>query len=93
MAVLTFVIGMSEVFLVTISMMAFSSLQKTPMGANQPLGIIVGIVPMFPALILPMIFPLYAVLIDSLIAAVILLISLALLMSVGRLILREKLLP
>ncbi len=93
MAVLTFVIGMSEVFLVTISMMAFSSLQKTPMGANQPLGIIVGIVPMFPALILPMIFPLYAVLIDSLIAAITLLISLALLMSVGRLILREKLLP
>jgi len=93
MAVLTFVIGMSEVFLVTISMMAFSSLQKTPMGANQPLGIIVGIVPMFPALILPMIFPLYAIVIDSLIAAITLLISLALLMSVGRLILREKLLP
>jgi len=93
MGVLSFVIGMSEVFLVTISMMAFSSLQKTPMGANQPLGIIVGIVPMFPALILPLIFPLYAIVIDSLIAAVILLISLALLMSVGRLILREKLLP
>ena len=93
MGVLTFVIGMSEVFLVTISMMAFSSLQKTPMGANQPLGIIVGIVPMFPALILPLIFPLYAIVIDSLIAAITLLISLALLMSVGRLILREKLLP
>jgi len=93
MGVLTFVIGMSEVFLVTISMMAFSSLQKTPMGANQPLGIVVGIVPMFPALILPLIFPLYAIVIDSLIAAITLLISLALLMSVGRLILREKLLP
>ena len=57
MAVLTFVIGISEVFLVTISMMAFSSLQKTPMGANQPLGVVVGIIPMFPALILPLIFP------------------------------------
>lgn len=93
MAVLTFVIGISEVFLVTISMMAFSSLQKTPMGANQPMGIIIGIAPMFPALILPMVFPSYAIVIDSLIAAITLLISLALLMSVSRLILREKLLP
>ncbi len=93
MAVLTFAIGVSEVFLVTVCMMAFSSLQKTPMGANQPLGVVIGIIPMFPALIFPMVFPLYAVMIDLLIAAITLLVSLALLVSVKRLILREKLLP
>ena len=93
MAVLTFAIGISEVFLVTICMMAFSSLQKTPMGANQPLGVIIGIIPMFPALILPLIFPSHAVTIDILIAVVTLLVSLALLLSISRLILREKLLP
>jgi hypothetical protein len=93
MAVLTFAIGVSEVFLVTISMMAFSSLQKTPMGANQPLGVIIGIIPMFPALILPLVFPSHAIVIDISIAVVTLLVSLALLLSISRLILREKLLP
>ena len=39
-AILTFAIGISEVFLVSVCMIAFSSLQRTPMGANQPLGII-----------------------------------------------------
>jgi hypothetical protein len=93
MAVLTSAIGISEVFLVTISMMAFSSFQRTPMGANQPLGVIIGIIPMFPALILPLMFPSYALVIDISIAAVTLLVSLILLLSVSRLILREKLLP
>ena len=92
-AVLTFAIGLSEVFLVTISMMAFSSLQKTPMGANQPLGVIIGIIPMFPALVLPLVFPSHAIVIDISIAVVTLLVSLALLLSISRLILREKLLP
>jgi len=93
MGVLTFAIGISEVFLVTVCMMAFSSLQKTPMGANQPLGVVIGVIPMFPALILPLIFPSHAIVIDILIAAVTLIVSLALLLSIGRLILREKLLP
>ena len=93
MAVLTVGIGVSEVFLVSVCMVAFSSLQKTPMGANQPLGVIVGIIPMFPTMILPIIFPAYAILVDLSIAAVVLTISLALLLSFGRLILREKLLP
>lgn len=93
MAVLTFAIGISEVFLVTVSLMAFSSLQKTPMGANQPLGVVIGIIPMFPALILPLVFPTYAIVIDILIAVVVLLVSLVVLLSTSRLILREKLLP
>jgi hypothetical protein len=91
--VLAFAIGISEVFLVTVCMIAFSSLQKTPMGANQPLGVVIGVIPMFPALILPMVFHSQAVLIDLLIAAVTSLVSLALLVSIKHLILREKLLP
>jgi hypothetical protein len=92
-AVLTVAIGISEVFLVSVCMVAFSSLQKTPMGANQPLGVVIGIVPMFPALILPLVFPTYAIIVDLTIAAITLLTSLALLLSTGRLIRREKLLP
>jgi hypothetical protein len=63
------------------------------LGANQPLGVIIGIIPMFPALILPIIFPLHAIVIDLSVAAITIIASLALLLSVGRLILREKLLP
>ncbi len=93
MAVLTFTIGISEVLLVSVCMVAFSSLQRTPMGANQPLGVIVGVIPMFPALILPLAFPAYAIIVDLSIAAITLIASLILLFSSGRLILREKLLP
>ncbi len=93
MAVLTYAIGISEVFLVTVCMVAFSSLQKTPMGANQPLGVVIGIIPMFPALLLPIVFPAYAIVVDLLIAVITLFVSLVLLRSIGRLILREKLLP
>lgn len=92
-AILTFAIGISEVFLVSVCMIAFSSLQRTPMGANQPLGVIIGVVPMFPALILPIAFPTYALVIDLAIAAITLLASLVLLLSTARLIRREKLLP
>jgi hypothetical protein len=93
MAVLTVAIGISEVFLVTVCMVAFSSLQKTPMGANQPLGVVIGIIPMFPALLLPIVFPAYAIVVDLLIAVITLFVSLVVLLSIGRLILREKLLP
>ena len=92
-AILTFAIGISEVFLVSVCMVAFSSLQRTPTGANQPLGIIVGVAPMFPALILPLVFPAYAIVVDLTIAAITLLASFGLLLSTGRLIRREKLLP
>jgi hypothetical protein len=92
-AILTFAIGISEVFLVSVCMVAFSSLQRTPMGANQPLGVIVGVIPMFPVLILPILFPAYAIIVVLTIAAITLLASLALLLSTDRLIRREKLLP
>ena len=92
-AVLTIAIGISEVFLVTVCMVAFSSLQKTQMGANQPLGVIVGVIPMFPALLIPLVFPGYGIAADLSIAAITILASFALLLSINRLIKREKLLP
>ena len=92
-AILTFAIGFAEVFLVSVCMVAFSSLQRTAMGANQPLGVVIGIIPLFPALLLPIAFPAYAVIVDLTIAAITLLASAGLLLSTGRLILREKLLP
>ena len=91
--VLTFSIGIAVVFLVTVIMIAFSSLQKTRMGANQPLGVSIGVIPVLPALILPIVFPSYALVIDISIAVVILLASMGILLSIGRLIVREKLLP
>jgi len=92
-AILSFAIGISEVFLVSVCMIAFSSLQRTPMGANQPLGVIIGIIPMLPTLILPLLFPAYAIIVDLTIAAITMFTSLALLLSTSRLIRREKLLP
>lgn len=92
-AVLTFSIGISVVFLMTVSMIAFSSLQKTRTGANSPLGVTIGVIPVLPALILPIVFPSYATIIDISIAAITLLASVALLLSISRLIVREKLLP
>jgi len=92
-AILTFAIGITEVFLVSVCMIAFSSLQKTPMGANQPLGVIIGIIPMFPTLLLPILLPRYAIIVDLIVAFIMLIASSVLLLSIGRLILREKLLP
>jgi hypothetical protein len=91
--VLTFAVGLSGVLLGAVSMMAFSSFQKTQLGANQPLGIAIGMVPVLPALLVPFIFPSYALVIIISIAIVTLLFSLGLLLLSGRLIPREKLLP
>jgi hypothetical protein len=91
--VLTFAVGLSGVLLGAVSMMAFSSFQKTQLGANQPLGIAIGMVPVLPALFVAFIFPSYALVIIILIAVVTLLTSLGLLLLSGRLIPREKLLP
>jgi hypothetical protein len=91
--VLTFTVGLSGVLLGSVSMMAFSSFQKTQLGANQPLGIAIGMVPVLPALMVPFIFPSYALVIIISIAVVTLMFSLGLLLLSSRLIPREKLLP
>ena len=90
---LTIAVGVSTVAFVTVAMIAFSSLQKTRAGSNQPLGIAVGIIPMFPFFIIPIAFPGYAVAVGFLAAAIVALVAAGFLLGAGRLIQRERLLP
>ncbi len=76
------------------AMMAFSSLQKTRAGSNQPLGLVVGLLITVPAYLVPFIFPFEAgIYADLAIAAIIALVALLFLKSSEKLIRREKLLP
>ena len=93
MVVLTCTMGISGALLTTSAMMVFSSLQKSTMGANQPLGMMIGVIPMIPALMVPLLLPSYAMIIVIMIAAITSLFSLGLLLLSSRLIPREKLLP
>jgi hypothetical protein len=92
-SLLSFVIGLAGVSFVTVSMAAFGSLQKTPMGANQPLGLALGVIPVFPAFVLPIIFQSQPVLADAVLAVVVIVLALGVLLASSRLIKREKLLP
>lgn len=77
----------------TLLMMSFSSLQKQRVGANQPLGMAIGIFMVMPAYIVPLVAPSLAVPIDLLLAGVIAILSLVMYLSSNRLISRAKLLP
>ena len=77
----------------TLIMMSFSSLQKQRVGANQPLGMAIGIFIVMPAYIVPFVVPSLAIAIDLLLAAVVAALSLLMYLSASRLISREKLLP
>jgi len=74
-------------------MMAFSSLQKQRVGANQPLGIGLGIVLIIPTYFLPIFFPAQAVTIMLLNAGIAAALAVAMFLLAGRLVKREKLLP
>lgn len=77
----------------TLIMMSFSSLQKQRVGANQPLGMAIGIFMVMPAYIVPLVAPSLAVAIDLLLAAVIAALAVLMYLSSSRLISRAKLLP
>jgi len=80
-------------FMVT-AMMAFSSLQKTRAGSNQPLGLIVGWLITIPAYLVPFIFSFEAAIYaDLAIAAIIAVVVFIFLMASEKLIRREKFLP
>ena len=80
-------------FMVT-AMMAFSSLQKTRVGSNQPLGLMVGWLITIPAYLVPLIFSFEdAIYADLVIAAIIAAVVFIFLRSSGKLIRREKFLP
>jgi hypothetical protein len=76
------------------AMMAFSALQKTRAGSNQPLGLIVGMAVTIPAYLVPFIFPFKtAIYADIGIAAITAIIAFVFLISSEKLIRREKFLP
>jgi hypothetical protein len=91
--VLTLALGYSVISLVSMLMSAFSSLQRQPVGANQPLGIAVGAFVLVGAMIVPAVVPALTLVIELGIAALVALVTLGILFLSGRLIRREKMLP
>jgi len=91
--VLTLALGYSVISLVSILMSAFSSLQRQPMGANQPLGIAVGALFLVAAMIVPAVVPALTLVLELGVAAIVALMTLSLLFLSGRLVRREKMLP
>ncbi len=76
------------------AMMAFSSLQKTRAGSNQPLGLVVGLLCTIPAYAVPFIFSFEnGLYVDLGLAALIAIIALVFLASSEKLVKREKFLP
>lgn len=92
-AALMFMMGISVVAFTAVLMMAFSSLQKQRVGANQPLGIGIGVFLVMPSYLLPAIFPEIGLTIVALNAIIGAGLGLAAFVLSGRLIKREKLLP
>lgn len=90
---LVVIIAFPVVAFVAIVMMAFSSLQKQRIGSNQPLGIALGVVMVFPAYIGPLVIPAYGIAIDLTIAISVSVLTIIMYSLSSRLISREKLLP
>ncbi len=91
--VCTLALGASVVALVTILMSAFSSLQKQPMGMNQPLGIAIGAFVLVGALMTPLAAGSLALGFELIISGIVAAVSLSLLAMTPKLIRREKMLP
>jgi hypothetical protein len=91
---ITAALGFTTVPLVTVSMIAFSSLQKQRVGSNTPLALTIGVLAILPTWLIPYLLPFSTVvLIDLLIAGFVGALSIVLLISSSRLIRREKMLP
>jgi magnesium-transporting ATPase (P-type) len=89
---LTGLLGFSVVALVTVSMMAFSSLQKQRVGANSPLALVLGMVFIFPTFYLSFLGFIPEVLVELSLSILAGALATALLVLSGRLIRREKML-
>jgi magnesium-transporting ATPase (P-type) len=91
---ITAALGFATVSLVTVSMIAFSSLQKQRVGSNTPLALTIGVLAVLPTWLIPYFLPFpTVVLIDLLIAGFVGALSTVLLIASSRLIRREKMLP
>jgi hypothetical protein len=93
MLFLTAFMGFSVVSLVTVAMMAFSSLQKQRVGANTPLGMAIGVPFIFPTFYLSFLGFSPELIIYLLLCTLAAALSAALLLLSSRLIRREKMLP
>lgn len=85
--------GVSDVALVTIMMTAFSSMQRRPTGMNSPLGITIGVVFLMPEFLLLSVLGTQVVWVEGGVAVALLVAAVFFLLSLGKLIKREKLLP
>jgi hypothetical protein len=90
---LTAFLGFSVVSLVTVALMAFSSLQKQRVGANSPLAMVLGAVFIFPTFYLSFLGFIPELLVMLSICILAGALSAALLLLSSRLIRREKMLP
>lgn len=87
-------LSFSAVSLVTVAMMAFSSLQKQRVGTSSPLALTLGVVVILPSWMVPYVLPFdVGILVDLLIAGLAGALSIVLLVLSSRLIRREKMLP
>ena len=86
---LVLALSLSAVSVVSVAMMAFSSLQKQRVGANQPLGTGLGVFLVMPSIFISLI-SIFAELLYSL---TVIIAGFIVLLLAGRLISREKLLP
>ena len=93
MLFLTAFMGFSVVSLVTVAMIAFSSLQKQRVGANTPLGMAIGVPFIFPTFYLSFLGFSPELIIYLLLCTIAAALSVALLLLSSRLIRREKMLP
>src|SRR5208337_2564207 len=84
--------GVSDVALVTILMTAFSSMQRRPTGMNSPLGITIGVVFLMPEFLLLSVLGTEIVWVEGGVAVGLLVVAVFFLLSLGKLIKREKLL-
>ena len=86
--------SLAVVSFMVMSMMAFSSLQKTRAGSNQPLGLAIGWVGTAPAYAMPFLLSFTnAIYADLGLSVAVAAIAMTILFSAGKLIRREKLLP
>lgn len=90
---LTAFLGFSVVSLVTMSMMAFSSLQKQRVGANSPLALVIGVIFIFPTFYLSFLGFIPEFIVELSLSILAGALSATLLILSSRLIRREKMLP
>jgi 5-bromo-4-chloroindolyl phosphate hydrolysis protein len=90
---LAFVTGISDVALVTILMTSFSSMQRRPTGMNSPIGISIGVFLLIPEFLLIALLGTLIVWVEAGIAIAIFAAAAALMLSINKIIKREKLLP